>query len=59
MNRREFLRLSCPTSTSYSGRLTVSAWAYATQPKMREAGKLIVVILRGGIDGLNVDDSTW
>ena len=53
MNRREFLKLAAATSAS----LLVPhsrVWAYSNGKEDPYSKKLIVVLLRGGVDGLNV-----
>jgi uncharacterized protein (DUF1501 family) len=51
MNRREFLNLMASTWAGYS-LPRCQAWAYGNGAA--DSKKLVVVILRGGIDGLNV-----
>lgn len=51
MNRRQFLNLMAATWAGYS-LPRCQAWAYGTGAA--DSKKLVVVILRGGIDGLNV-----
>jgi len=53
MNRREFLKIMAAT---YASSLVphCRAWAYSNGTDNVDANKLIVIILRGGIDGLNV-----
>jgi uncharacterized protein (DUF1501 family) len=53
VKRREFLRLVAATYASYLVP-HCRAWAYSTSSDNFDNTKLIVVILRGGIDGLNV-----
>jgi uncharacterized protein (DUF1501 family) len=53
MNRREFLQLAAATSAS----LLVPhsrVWAYSNGRDNEDSKKVIVVLLRGGMDGLNV-----
>ena len=53
MKRREFLRLAAATCASYLVP-HCRVWAYSNGAESAENSKLIVIILRGGIDGLNV-----
>src|SRR5208282_6490612 len=53
MKRREFLTLTAATCASYLVP-HCRAWAYRNGNDDAGGKKLIVVILRGGIDGLNV-----
>jgi uncharacterized protein (DUF1501 family) len=53
MNRREFLKIVAATYAS-SMVPHCRAWAYSNGTDNVDANKLIVIILRGGIDGLNV-----
>ena len=53
MKRREFLQLAAATCASYLVP-HCRAWAYSNGNESANGKKLIVVILRGGIDGLNV-----
>src|ERR1700679_3657638 len=53
MQRRDFLKLTAMTSLSflYPG---VRGWAYSNGRDDPSSKKLIVILLRGGVDGLNV-----
>lgn len=53
MKRREFLGLAAATCASYLVP-HCRAWAYGNGSDNTDSKKMIVVILRGGIDGLNV-----
>jgi uncharacterized protein (DUF1501 family) len=53
MKRREFLSLAAATTASYLVP-HCRAWAYGGGSQNGDSKKLVVVILRGGIDGLNV-----
>jgi uncharacterized protein (DUF1501 family) len=53
MKRREFIGLAAATCASYLVP-HCRAWAYSNGSDNSDSKKLIVVILRGGIDGLNV-----
>ncbi|HEY9680312.1 MAG TPA: DUF1501 domain-containing protein [Oculatellaceae cyanobacterium] len=53
MNRREFLRSAALTSLSFMVP-GVRGWAYSNGTDDVDRKKLIVILLRGGVDGLNV-----
>ena len=56
MNRREFLKAACASSLVNLLGVHPGMWAYSNgrDDPSKPAKKLIVVLLRGGVDGLNV-----
>jgi uncharacterized protein (DUF1501 family) len=53
MQRRDFLKLSAMTSCSFLFQ-GIRGWAYSNGRDDPSSKKLIVILLRGGVDGLNV-----
>jgi uncharacterized protein (DUF1501 family) len=54
MNRRDFLKVACTSTLVNMMGFHPSAWAYSNGKEDGSSKKLIVVLLRGGVDGLNV-----
>lgn len=53
MDRRSFLKL-CTLSSTCLAFPGLSGWAYSAAPGGKDMKRLIVILLRGGVDGLNV-----
>jgi uncharacterized protein (DUF1501 family) len=53
MDRRNFLKL-CTLSSASLAFQGISGWAYSTASNGKNTKRLIVILLRGGMDGLNV-----
>jgi uncharacterized protein (DUF1501 family) len=54
MNRRDFLKIACTSSLVNFMGLHPNAWAFSNGKDETSSKKLIVILLRGGVDGLNV-----
>ena len=54
MNRRDFLKVACTSSLVNFMGLHPGAWAFSNGKEDAANKRLIVILLRGGVDGLNV-----